>query len=811
MHKHGASIGVAGTVFMLAVLGTAWSSRAGTSAVPATTPTRVSALLDTYCVTCHNERTRIGNLALDGLDLTHVGGNAETWEKVLRKLRADQMPPDGAPRPDAAARQAIVSWLETAIDRDAAASPNPGRTVVHRLNRVEYANAVRDLLALEIDPRSLLPADNSGFGFDNIADVLAMTPGLLERYLFAAETISRLAVGDPNIRPDVAMYKLPYLRLLQNDRMSDDLPAASRGGMVVRHNFPLDAEYVIQVRLQRHAAPLGSLIRGLDEENEIDVRLDGIRLRVFPIGGMTAGATPGTPAVERTSNVDGDELLEVRVPVRAGLHTVGVALQKRTWMPEGIGPSRLPVTSFGYAAVLNANGDGGRVETAVDHIEITGPFRPAGASVSASRRKIFVCSPRGPSDEASCARRIIATLVRHAYRRPVHDTDVQEVFGAYAVARRTGNFDAGIQAVVKRVLSDPEFLFRIERQPATVANAGIYRISDLELASRLSFFLWSSIPDEELLDIATRGRLHEPSVLEQQVRRLLADGRSQAFLTNFFGQWLYLRNIAIVQPDPRSFPQFDENLRRAFQRESELFIESQVRNDRSAEELLTANYTFVNERLARHYGIPNVYGSHFRRVTYPDDRRAGLLGQGSILTVTSYANRTSPVKRGQWILENLLASPPPPPPPNVPPFPENSGDQGKSVRERMEQHRKNPTCAVCHSKLDPLGFALENFDGIGRWRTTDANIPIDPSGAFPDGTRFDSPVAFRSALMTHRDEFLLALTEKLLTYAMGRGAEYYDMPAIRGILRESASADYRWSAIILNVVKSVPFQMRRAA
>ena len=772
-------------------------------------------LIDKYCISCHNQRLKTGGLTLDAVNMSRVDSDAETWEKVIRKLRAGMMPPAGRPRPDKATADRFVAGLEAHIDRAAAVDPNPGRPAIHRLNRAEYANAVRDLLALEIDGPSLLPADSSGYGFDNIADVLTLSPALHERYLLAARQISRLAVGDPTIRPSTESYRLPYLVLVQNDRMDEDLPFGTRGGAAIRHYFPVDGEYVLSFRLQKNSLLSGGEIRGINEENEIDVRLDGMRLRLFRVGGKSesdkedsaSGPYATQQTIDRQRKVE--EGLEVRFPAKAGQRVIGITFQERTPALEGPGPSRLPVAGSGYAAAKSTTIAGGKVEMSLDSVHITGPFNARTPEDTPSRRRIFVCRPARPDLEESCAKTILSTLARRAYRRPVTREDVQVLLDFYKAGRSSRGFESGIERALDRMLVDPDFLLRIERDPPNVASGAAYRINDLELASRLSFFLWSSIPDEPLLQLAERGRLREPAVLEQQVRRMLADSRSKALATNFFGQWLWLRNVATVKPDPKIFPEFDENLRRAFHRETELFLESQLREDRSVLDLLTANYTFVNERLARHYGIPAVYGNRFRRVTYSDDARGGLLGHGSVLTVTSYANRTSPVIRGKWMLENLLGAPPPAPPPDVPDLKEN-GENGQplSVRERLQEHRKNPTCASCHAQMDPLGFALENFDGIGRWRTTDARTPVDASGVLADGTTFNGPREFRELLRSRRDEFITTVIERLLTYALGRGAEYYDRPAIRTILRDTASDDH-WSAIVLGVVKSAPFQMRK--
>lgn len=768
------------------------------------TPAAARAFIDTYCVSCHNERVRAGSLELDAFDLGHVAAGAEVLEKVIKKLSIGLMPPDGVRQPAAEARGAIVQWLESEIDRAAVAAPNPGRPAVHRLNRTEYANAIRDLLALDVDATLLLPPDDAGFGFDNIGDVLTMSPGLLERYLSAARKIARLSLGDTSMRAERQTYEVSAL-LLQDDRLSEDLPFGSRGGLAVRHPFPMDGEYVFRIHLQKGQTMTGQ-IRGLDESNEIDLRLDGARVKSFTMNRREI--TPGMTY----DGVQEDAPLEARASVKAGTGLVGIALLKPPSVArEGIGPLRMPVGSSAFQGTNTTNAST-KVEMGIDRVEIEGPFNPSVSEHSPSRTRLFVCRPADVTEEDACARAILAGVARRAYRRPVVAGDIETLLTFFRAGRRDGDFASGIRSALERVLVAPDFLFRVERDPAGAQPEQPVRVSDLELASRLSFFLWSSIPDEELLSAAERGTLGTPGVLEDQVRRMLRDERSQALLKNFFGQWLYLRNLSALAPDHQVFPIFDENLREGFQRETEMFLESQVREDRPITELLTADYTFLNERLARHYGIPNIYGGHFRRVALPDDRRAGLLGQGSILTVTSYANRTSPVLRGKWLLENILGAPPPAPPPNVPPFPENDGTTARlSVRGRMEQHRKNPVCASCHARMDPLGFAFENFDAIGTWRTTDEGSPIDASGVLPSGAPFSNPSEFRGALLRHERDFVITLTGKLLTYAMGRGVEYFDMPAVRAIARDTAAGDLRWSVLISEIVKSAPFQLRRAS
>ena len=751
-------------------------------------------VLDRYCVTCHNERMQTGNLSLETVNIDNIAEDAAVWEKVLQKLQTQAMPPPGRPRPDQATYEAFASWTESALDRAAATDPNPGRPAIHRLNRLEYTNAIRDVIGLEIDPQALLPGDDLAYGFDNNADLLTVAPGLLERYMLAARKISRLAVGDPSIETDAVRYPVSSL-LTQDERMSEELPFGSRGGAAVRHHFPLDGEYVIRLELQPN--------RGRREPQEIDVRVDGVRVALLRAGRWPIDGDDGTE--------NADDALMVRFPARAGTRVVSVSFSQRTAVTEGVGPSHLPVWTF-------ATGRGFDEKMALDSVQIEGPYNPdtlgSGGGESASRRRIFVCRPAtsNTTAEETCATEILTTLARRAFRRPITDDDLQLLRGFYDAGRSEGSFDTGIQRALEMILVDPEFLFRLERDPSNVEPATAYRLSDLELASRLSFFLWSSIPDDELLDVAAAGRLSEPEVLEQQVRRMLSDQRSRVLVTSFAAQWLHLRRMRTVTPNTYAFPAFDDNLRDDLVRETELFLESQLRDDRSVVDLLTADYTFVNERLARHYGIDNIYGSRFRRVTWGDDRRRGLLGQGSILTVTSLATRTSPVVRGKWVLENILGTPPPAPPDDVPELPDST-DTGtvKPMRERLEEHRANPVCANCHSRMDPLGFALEHFDAVGKWRATDVgDILIDPSGALPDGTTFDGLPELRSVLFGRRDEFVATVTEKLLTYALGRGVEYYDRPAIRTIVRSAAENDYRWSSLIVGVARSLPFQMRRS-
>ncbi len=789
---------------------------------PAASPSAAHrATLDRYCVTCHNERLKTAGLRLDAVNVSDPTADPETWEKVIRKIRSGAMPPAGSPRPDRMAAESLTNWLTTTLDRAALARPNPGRPAMHRLNRVEYVNAVRDVLGVDIDGPALLPPDDAGFGFDNIGDVLTVTPSLLERYLLAAKKIARVAVADQTIRATGQRYSLPF-SLVQDTRMGDAFPFGTRGGISVPHTFPVDGEYAVTVEVQRHSLGLGGRVRGMNDRNLIDVLLDGERVHRFEIGrqsqlgtgerrDINAQFVAASDVLKPSEIVAGDAPLTARFPARAGTHVVTVTFVDSPWYMEGVGVSRLPAVSDGYAAGTDSAQNFGKIHMGVDAINVEGPFNAMATGDTPARRRIFVCRPARAVDETPCARRIVRRLARNAFRRPVAARDIETLMAFYARGRATGSFDAGIQAVIERLLVSPAFLVRVESQPPGIRPGQAYAVSPFDLASRLSFFLWSSVPDEELLNAATSGRLSAPAVLEKQVARMLTDSRSTAFTTNFFGQWLTTKNVASLTPDPHEFPDFDGNLRDAFAKETALFLESQVREDRPVPELLTANYTFVNERLAKHYGLPGVYGPQFRRVSYPGDARAGLLGHGSVLLVTSYPNRTSVVQRGKWILENLLGSPPPPPPANVPPLPETGKDEKpRTLRERMEQHRRNPACSACHARMDPLGFALENFNAIGSFRLEDAGNRIDPSGTFLGGTKFSTPAEFRAALLEHRDEFVETVAVKLLTYAMGRGVEPSDMPAVRAIVRDTAARQYRWSALIQAIVRSVPFQMRRA-
>lgn len=763
---------------------------------PAAAPQR--ALINQYCVGCHNAKLKTGGLVLDTVDVENVSQDPEVWEKVLHKVRARYMPPAGLPRPDEKAYQSLISHLETSLDQASAAKPNPGRTAtLRRLTRTEYQHAIRDLLGLEVDVTQLLPSDESSFGFDNIT-VGELSPTLLERYLAAARKISRLAIGGQVRSPSGETILIPP-DLTQEEHF-DELPFGTRGGTAVEFVFPQDAEYEIQMQLTRDR---NEHIEGLGEPTDIELMLDGERVHLFTV--KPANVITG---IRNANSIPSDDLvdkdLHIRIPVKAGPHTLGVAFPKK--------PSLLLETERQpYQAHFNMYRHP-RITPALYSVAIIGPYDPTGPGDTPSRRRIFVCRPAKASEEEGCAKQILSTFARRAYRRPVTDADLQIPLKLYRDTLAVGGFDGGIERALRALLVSPEFLFRVEQDPAGIAPNTPYRLPDLELASRLSFFLWSSIPDDQLLDLAIAGKLKDPAVLEKQVRRMLADTRSEALVNNFADQWLYLRNLDNIIPDARLFPDYDDNLRKAMRRETELFVESIMREDRNVVDLLSANYTFLNERLAKHYGIPNVYDSYFRRVTFDaNNARGGLLGQASILTVTSYADRTSPVIRGKWILTNIVGLPPPPPPPNVPPLKDN-GSTGKllTMRERMAAHRSVQPCAGCHSLMDPVGFSLENYDAVGRWRTTDEDAPIDASGGLPDGVPFAGVSGLRHALLSRPELFVTTLTEKLLTYGLGRGLESYDGAAVRKIVRDAHGNDYRFSALVLGIVNSTPFQMRRS-
>ena len=751
-------------------------------------------LVQQYCAVCHNNQLRTAGVTLEGLKLDTVGGKQEVLERVLRKIKAGQMPPPGMPRPTPSVMSGFSKWLESSLDAEAAAHPDPGRPAIHRLNRAEYSNAIRDIFALDISPGSLLPVDDSGYGFDNIADVLSVSPALLDRYISVAKRVARLAVGDPAIKPAEEAFEprrdargpagQSADRPSSMEWMGEDLPFNSAGGLAAHYYFPLDAVYVLRIRTR--------------DPNASDPTADN--------------AKP----------------LEARLAIKAGPHTVGVTFPAESLEPEivpalggrrGTRPAK-PAEAPPVRIDLRLDGArlkrfevSGSTPPEIGQLVIAGPYQATGRGETPSRARIFVCRPDSGAQETPCAQKILANLSRRAYRRPVSDSDVKPLVALYQNARREGDFDSAIQRAIAAMLVSPNFLFRVEAELSISSREAAYRIGDVELASRLSFFLWSGIPDDQLLELAEKGRLSDPRVLQEQVRRMLEDPKSDALVSNFAGQWLYIRNLATVKPDPVLFAGFDDSLRQSMQKETELFFGSILRENRGLLELLSADYTFLNERLARHYGIPNIYGSQFRRVTLDDPNRGGLLGQGSILTVTSYPNRTSVVQRGKWILENLLGTPPPPPPPDVPPLEATTkGTRELTLRQAMEQHRADPVCAGCHARMDPIGFALENYDAIGRWRDKDAGNAIDASGKLPDGAQFNGPQGLSKILTTaRRDEFVSTVTEKLLTYALGRGVEYYDQPAIRAILHKTARNGYRLEDLVEAIVNSTPFQMRRPA
>jgi mono/diheme cytochrome c family protein len=779
---------------------------AAQTAAPATAQT-TKPLFQQYCVSCHNDRLKTGDLVLTGVDANDARQHAAVLEKVVRKLRGGTMPPAGSPRPDAATLGAFIASVERALDREAAVAPNPGRVASRRLNRSEYVNVVRDLLDLEVNGSELLPSDMAGFGFDNNADVLSMTPALMSRYIAAATKISRLALASPDNRPIMQVYKVGFEN--RSARASDDLPFAVRGGIAVRHAFPLDGEYVFKLRLKRNGTV--STIDGIDEDrHEVEIRIDHALMKRFTIGGEFKGPDPGVliavPEDDKYGQrlhdyrMNADDALEIRLPIKAGTRLVAAAFTDAAPTPERIARSR----GRNGPGEVDGNAPG------IDMLYISGPFDGRIPEDTPSRRRIFTCRPASAREEAACAGRILSSLARRAYRRPVTDEDVQPLLAIYREGRSARDFEAGIERALEALLSSPSFLFRAEQEPSGTRSGTAYRLTDLELASRLSFFLWRSIPDDELLDAALAGQLRTPAGLARQVGRLLADKRSSRFMKDFSEQWLEIRNVQSKAPDSLLFSSFDDSLRKAMLKETELFFESQVREDRPVQDLLRADYTFLNEQLARHYGINNIHGGHFRRVTITDERRRGLLGHASVLTTTSYENRTSVVLRGKWVLENLLGAPPPPPPPNVPPLKENDGrSKPTALRERMEQHRNNPVCASCHSRMDPLGFALEHYDAVGQWRDTDSGAAINASITL-HGEAIDSPKAFREALLTQTDEFPHTVAEKLLIYALGRGLDYYDAPAVRQLVRDMQAGQYKWSSLVLGIVQSRPFTMRRA-
>jgi hypothetical protein len=751
-----------------------------------------AAVFSKYCTTCHNAKLKTGGFVLDSADLEHVGAHAEQWEKVVKKLRAQSMPPAGVPRPDEATYNSTAAWLETELDRASAEHVEPGKLpLLHRLSKTEYENAIRDLLALDALPKEmdyslLLPPDNASSGFDNIADLLFVSPTAMESYLEAARKISRLAIGDPSMPLMVNTYRLSGEHT--QDIHVQGLPFGTRGGLGVRTDVPLDGDYVFKIELAA-GPPRGP--------EQLEITVDGTRAQLVEVGekpqpGAAPGGFRGAP-----------KPLELHVPLKAGPRMIGVTFVQKTEARD--------------EETVRPRMRGRGTELAIEMVTISGPYNGKTASDTPSRKRIFVCHP--PPDtktavETACARQILSNLERRAYRRPILDADLQDTMPFYLAGRKDGSFDRGIEQALERLLVSPQFLFRIERDPPNVPPGTAFRVSDLELASRLSFFLWSSIPDDELLGVAAHGKLKDTAILEHQVRRMLEDPRAESLVTNFAEQWLYLRDVDAKKPDDLLFPDFDETLRESFRHETDLFLDSVLlHGNRSVLDLMTANYSFVNERLAKHYGIPNVEGTYFRRVTFPPDSpRGGLLGQGSILTLTSYATRTSPVLRGKWILENILSSPPPPPPPNVPALKTDANESGKplTMRQAMVAHRANPVCASCHARMDPIGFAMDNFDAVGRWRDTDAGQSIDGSGILPDGTKFNGVAELKKALLRHPEQFVDTIAEKLLMYGIGRNVQYYDDPAVRAIVHQAATRNYSFASLVLGVVKSAPFQMRKS-
>jgi hypothetical protein len=766
--------------------------------MPAGTAADPDAFLTRYCATCHSQRVQAGGLTLEGLNVRGfaAGHGAERGERIVRRLRAGTMPPQGAPRPDAATQVRFASWLEGELDRAEHARPDPGRPRLRRLNRTEYGNAVRDLLDLVVDPAALVPPDNAAFGFDNVADV-RLSPTLQERYLAAADRVSALALGDPTLEPEAHTYTIR--QDVSQDQHLEGLPLGTLGGALVRHTFPLGGEYDLQVKLYR--SNLG-MMRGLQLAHPFELAIDGRPVRVATAGGPADLAAAFEQPTDAGDAIDAR--LSVRVQVAAGTREVTLAF---TEVAAALDTMRLRPFLKSAQDTLDWTG-----RPHIQSLTIKGPFMPAVGADTPSRRRIFVCRPSQASAEPACARRIVSALLRRAYRQEVEPADLDRALRMYTAGRAEGSFDTGIQRAVQFILASPKFIFRLERLARPAGAAVTAPLSPTDLASQLSFFLWSSVPDDPLLDAAAKETLRDPRTFETQVRRLLADRRSTALVDNFAGQWLQLRNIRSLLPNSDAFPDFDDNLRQAMRRETELLVENVMREDRSVIDLLTADYTFVNERLARHYGLSGVYGSQFRRVPVRDEARRGLLGQAGILALTSHATRTSPVLRGKWVLENILGTPPPPPPADVPSLKEpEKGERPRSMRAQLAEHRANPTCAACHKVMDPIGFALENFDAVGAWRANENGAPLDVSGQLADGATIDGVAGLRRALLARPDVFVGTMVEKLMVYALGRGLTPHDMPAVRQVVRDAARQDYRFSAIVLGVARSVPFQYRVAS
>ena len=752
------------------------------------------AMINSYCVGCHNTRLKTANLVLEGLSLENIAQNAAVWEKVVRKLNGGQMPPQGVPKPPAAQSQALAQYLTASLDSAMAANADPGRSPIHRMNRNEYANAIRDLLAVEIDPAEYLPPDDESDGFDNIADALRVSPTLLDQYLAASRKIAALAVGDMETTPVSRMVQVPPD--LAQEQHIEGLPLGTRGGTLITHNFPLDADYDFSVFLLQNIV---GYVTGLEYAHELEISIDGQRVFLAPVGGEEDNKMSDDNLGVAKDTLDAR--LKARVPVKAGRRKVAV-----TFIRRNSAPTDEPLQPFTRDHDLqNMNG-----LPLIDHVQITGPFGATGPGTTPSRSKIFTCAPKTAAQETDCAKQILSSLAKRAYRRPVSAEDTATLMNIYQGGRDGGSFEKGVQAGIRLILANPKFIFRSEPDPKNAAPGSSRRLNDLELATRLAFFLWSSLPDEELINLAAQNKL-KGAVLDQQVKRMLQDPKADAMVSNFAGQWLLLRNLQSQTRDPNVFPNFDDNLRQAMRKETELLFANIMREDRPVSEMMTADYTFVNERLAKHYGIPGVYGSNFRKVQITDPNRRGILGQASFLTVTSESNRTSPVKRGKYILETILGTPPPPPPPNVPALKENdeSGKNATTLRARLAAHRINPTCATCHSIMDPLGLALENFDATGRYRTKELGGQIDTAGQLADGTQVSGPIELRTALMKRPEQFVGTMTEKLLVYALGRGLEFYDLPVARDIARQAGKQNFKFSAVIIGIAKSTPFTMKK--
>ncbi len=779
--------------------------------------THYRGMLNRYCVSCHNKVLRTAGMVLETVNVAEVRESPEVWERVITKLSLSAMPPVGVPHPDPSFYEGFLAYLQTQLDQAARQNPDPGRPSVHRLNRTEYANAIRDLLAVEINAAALLPPDNIGEGFDNNADVLAVSPLLMERYLFAAGRIASLAVGPQARAPAAEVYEISDT-YRQDQRMNEDLPFGSRGGTTVKHRFRLDGEYTLDIKLHRS---IEGYIRGLRDKHTIDIRLDHQRVGTLTVGGELYGPSGPTFTENQVVQYSGDpdqvgyefsadNALQVRFSAKAGDHVIGVSFVEEKAKATGFLTPRLT-----FLELQSYKGG----DPTLASVTITGPYNAGGPGETASRQKIFVCQPPASADATeaeACAGSILSRLARQAYRRPIDASELNSLLELYRAGSKEDddNFERGIKLALQGILAGPEFLFRVEQDPAGIAPGEVYQISDLELAARLSFFLWSSVPDEELLTVAEAGQLRDPATLKQQVSRMIADPRFERFVSNFGTQWLSVRDVDIADPNLSLFPEFDDELRYAFKQEILLWFASMVRNNQSVLELLTSDYTYVNERLAEHYGLPGIYGSRFRSVELTSmPLRYGLFGKGGLLTATAYNNRTSPVVRGKWVLENLLNMPPPPPPENVPALEVTADGKALTLKQAMEKHRANPVCAACHKLMDPIGFALENFDAIGSYRTryVEADADVDASGLLFDGNEFQTAQEFRELFMKYTDRVVHTATEKVLTYALGRGLEYYDQPTVREIVASSAAENYSWSSIIIGVIESTPFQYRRAS